>query len=151
MGGRRGDLRESPFPPSLFVCVFPLPPPTRLPHSLCVSSPPLLCFSSRFFVCFSSHPASFFVCSTTPPLSPLRHEGPNWQISSNVWPPPARGMHHRLCNVQLSSPERRWARMITRSYGRSFATSLVAQSSFFHALAGIDGDALHLAHPFGER
>ena len=49
-------------------------------------------------------------------------------------------------NLQRSaflSWRRRWTRMIAISCSRSFANSLVAQSSHPHVLAGVDGEVLH--------
>ena len=56
-------------------------------------------------------------------------------------------------NLQRSaflSWRRRWTRMIAISCGRSFANSLVAQSSHPHALAGVDGEVPHLAELLSE-
>ena len=56
-------------------------------------------------------------------------------------------------NLQRSaflSWRRRWTRMIAISCGRSFANSLVAQSSHPHALAGVDGGVPHLAEVLSE-
>ena len=56
-------------------------------------------------------------------------------------------------NLQRSaflSWRRRWTRMIAISCGRSFANSLVAQSSHPHALASVDGGVPHLAEVLSE-
>ena len=56
-------------------------------------------------------------------------------------------------NLQRSvflSWKRRWTRMIAISCGRSFANSLVAQSSHPHALAGVDGEMPYLAELLSE-
>ena len=45
---------------------------------------------------------------------------------------------------------RRWSRMLSISCGRSFANSLVAQSTVPHALAGIDGSVPNFADLLGE-
>ena len=68
------------------------------------------------------------------------------------WSPEAADFIERLAtarardappNLQRSAFlawRRRWTRMIAVSCARSFATSLVAQSSLPHALAGVDGE-----------